>query len=82
MFKIIKGVNENVKELVRSMEAEGIEVNNEQIKIWINDILDSLDKEDIVKVATYLLQEEHTRENLLQVYSFVNECFDNKFVNC
>ena len=73
---MIKGVNKNVRELVKDTEADGIEVDVMKIKTWINDITDSIDKTDLCHVVAHLMSVEHTRENLLEVYSYVNECYE------
>jgi hypothetical protein len=78
MFPEIRYLNNDVKKLLKSCEEEGLPVDKETVTIWISEIIESLNKEDILKVSLYLLNHDPTLENLLKVYSFVNTRFEEK----
>jgi hypothetical protein len=76
MFPEFRYLNNDVKKLLKSCEEEGLPVDKEIVTIWISEIIDSLEKEDILKVSNYLMLHDRTLENLLKVYSFVNTRFE------
>lgn len=72
----INGVSETVKELVSSCESDGVVVDEEYVAMWIEEIIDSLNEKDTLNIAIYLLRNEKTLNNLLKVYSYANERFE------
>lgn len=71
-------INEDVKGLIKTMEADGIEIDEELLTTWISDIIDDINPEDIGTVTRYLLKNDKNIANLTKVYSFVNTQFEAK----
>jgi hypothetical protein len=70
------GVSETVKELVAEVIADGGTVDEECVTIWIEEIIESLNKEDTLNIAIYLLKNGNNLSNLLKVYSYADERFE------
>jgi hypothetical protein len=71
-------INEDVKDLIETTKADGIEIDEELLTTWISDIIDDINPEDIGTVTRYLLKNEKSIDNLTKAYSFVNTQFEAK----
>lgn len=74
---MIKGISNRIMQLVNNIESDTGKIEKETVMGWIEDTTDRLDKISLQHIVTFLAMNGNSKDNLLKVYSFIDERINN-----